>query len=455
MKTRKHIDMLGGNLLKNVILYVLPIIATSILQLLFNTMDLLVVGRFCGSISVGAVGSTGSITNLLVNFFIGLSIGVSVTVAQGLGGGHRTRVTKMVHTAFPVAIISGVILTVVGLTCSRTFLEWMGNPAETIELATLYMRIYFCGTIFNLVYNFGAAILRAAGDTVRPLIFLSVAGVLNIVLNVIFVTAFHMNVAGVALATVISQCLSAVLIVLALMRRNDLCQFRPKQMCLDGYALKRIALIGLPAGVQSSLFSISNVIIQSSINSFGATVVTGSSASHNIEGYVYAAMHAFAQTVLNFVGQNIGAGQYKRVRRVVGVCLGCVAVVGIVLGGIVCLFGRELLGIFITDSPQSIEYGLIRLYWVAMPYFACGMMDVIVSTLRGMGKSIEGLFLSVLGVCGFRLVWIFTVFQIPACHTVSWLFASYIISWSATFLIGLILFFVLQRKNEQKAIANN
>lgn len=452
--TGKKVDMLNGSLFKNIVLFTLPIIATSVLQLLFNTADLLVVGRYCGSTSVGAVGSTGSITGLLVNFFIGLSVGVSVTVAQGLGGNHRTRVTKMVHTAFPVAIISGALLTVVGLTCSHKFLEWMGNPAETIELATLYMRIYFCGTIANLIYNFGAAILRAAGDTVRPLIFLSIAGVLNVVLNVVFVTVFQMNVAGVALATVISQCVSAILIVIALMRRKDLCQFRPQKMCLDSKSIQRIAMIGVPAGIQSSLFAISNVIIQSSVNSFGAAAVTGCAAAANIEGYVYVCISAFSQTAMNFTGQNIGAGQQKRVSKIVAICLACVVVVGVILGSLCYIFGETLLGVFITDSPEAIEYGMIRQLWIGLPYFLCGLMETMTGTLRGMGKSIAAMFIAVLGVCGFRLLWIFTVFQIPAYHTLPCLFASYIISWVATFAVGLAFFLALQHKKEKKLAAS-
>ena len=450
MSSKKQIDMCNGPLFKNIVMYTLPIIATSVLQLLFNTMDLLVVGRYCGSTSVGAVGSTSAIINLLVNLFMGLSVGVSVTVAQGLGGNHRTRVEKAVHTAMPVAAIGGLMLTVIGLTCSRTFLEWMGNPAQTIDLATVYMRIYFCGTLGSLVYNFGAAILRAAGDTLRPLLFLSAAGVLNVVLNVVFVRCFHMDVDGVALATVISQYLSAVLVVIALMRRTDLCQLKLKKITLDPVALGRILYIGLPAGIQSSLFSISNVIIQSSVNSFGAAAVTGCAAASNIEGYVYVCINSFSQTTMNFTGQNIGAGKDRRVHRIVGICLACVATVGISLGVLVCSFAKPLLSIYITDSSEAIGYGVTKLLCICLPYFMCGLMDVMTGTLRGMGNSISAMFISVLGICGFRLVWIFTVFRIPAFHTLTWLFLSYIISWSATFLVGLIVYFVLQRNRKKQ-----
>lgn len=450
MRSKTRVDMCNGPLFRNIVVYTLPIIATSVLQLLFNTMDLLVVGRYCGSTSVGAVGSTSAIINLLVNLFTGLSVGVSVTVAQGLGGNDRTRVEKAVHTAIPVAAMGGLLLTVIGLTCSRIFLEWMGNPAETIDLATMYMRIYFCGTLGSLVYNFGAAILRAAGDTLRPLIFLSSAGILNVVLNVIFVRCFHMDVDGVALATVISQYLSAGLVIVALMRRTDFCRLELKKITLDRIALGRILYIGLPAGVQGSLFSISNVIIQSSVNSFGAAAVTGCAAASNIEGYVYVCLNAFCQTTMNFTGQNVGAGKEERVHRIVGICLACVAVVGLSLSGLVCTFARPLLSIYITDCAEAIEYGVTKLFCICLPYFMCGMMEVMTGTLRGMGSSIASMFISVLGICGFRLVWIFTIFQIPAFHTLTWLFLSYIISWTGTFLVGLAVYFALQRSRKKK-----
>lgn len=454
LRRRANIDMCNGPLFKNIILYTLPIIATSVLQLLFNTMDLLVVGWYCGSTSVGAVGSTSSLINLMVNLFMGLSIGVSVTVAQGIGANDRERVFKTVHTALPVAIICSVIVTVLGVTCSRTFLEWMGNPKDTIELAAVYMRIYFCGTIGNMVYNFGAAILRAAGDTMRPLIFLSISGVLNVVLNLIFVCIFHMDVAGVALATVISQGVSAVLVVIALLHRHDMCRLDIRRLMIDAIALKRILAIGVPSGIQGSLFSISNVIIQSSVNSFKTAAVVGSAAASNIEGYVYTSQNALAQTAMNFTGQNVGAKQFKRVQRVWLNCMLAVTVIGLVLGGAVNLLGRPLLGIYITDSPEAIEYGLIKLFWICMPYFMCGLMECTSYTLRGLGKSLLSMIISVIGVCGFRLVWIFTIFRIPQFHTLESLFASYLISWTATFLVGaailLPLLHKLQRRNGER-----
>ncbi|MBR5782789.1 MAG: MATE family efflux transporter [Clostridia bacterium] len=436
--------MVNGRLFKNIVLYTLPIIATSVLQLLFNTADLLVVGRYCGADSVGAVGATGSIITLIVYLFMGLSIGVSVAVAQGLGGNHNTRVHKSVHTAFPVAAVGGIVLTIVGVLFSRYFLEWMGTPEETIGLATIYMRIYFCGVLGNLVYNFGAAILRAAGDTVRPLIYLSIAGVVNVGLNLIFVIFFHMNVAGVALATAISQFVSATLVVIALMRRNDACKLELKKLCFDRQAVGRILNIGIPAGIQGTLFNISNVIIQAAVNSFGAEVVNGMSAAGNIEGYVYVSFSAFGQTALNFVGQNIGAKKEERISRIIGICFGCVTVTGLTLGVLSYVFGSQLLSLYITDSPEAIKYGVIKLLWMGVPYFLCGIMEVMSCTLRGMGSSVAAMLVSVLGVCGVRLVWIFTVFQM--FHTLECLFFSYTVSWLATIITDLIVYRVIVKK---------
>lgn len=450
---RSHIDMLNGPLLKNILLYTFPIIVSSVLQLLFNTADLLVVGWYCGSTSVGAVGSTGSLNTLLVNLFIGFSVGVSVTVAQGIGANDRDAVTKAVHTAIPLAMLSGAIITLVGSTCAGVFLKWMGNPEETIELATLYMRIYFCGAIGNLLYNFGAAILRATGDTVRPLTFLTISGVLNVVLNLIFVCLFQMDVAGVALATAISQWVSGILVLFTLTRRHDMCRVFLNQLRFHASALKRILAIGIPSGIQGSLFAISNVIIQSSVNSFGSVAVVGGAAASNIEGYVYTCQNAFAQTAMNFTGQNVGAKQFKRVGKILGTCMLALTAVGGMLGILSAVFSRPLLGIYITDNPAAIDVGVIKLLYIALPYFLCGLMEVTSYTLRGLGKSLLSMIISVIGVCGFRLMWIFTVFRIPQFHTLHSLFASYPISWTATLLVGLCFLLPmlkkLQRQNEE------
>ena len=449
---QKSRNMLEGPLLPNIIQYAIPIILTSLLQLLFNAADLVVVGQFCGSVSVAAVGATGAITSLMVNFFIGLSVGAGVAVAHGLGSREDQVVHCTVHTALPTAILSGVILTVIGISYSESFLVMMGTPDNVLPLSSVYMRIIFGGVTFNMVYNFCAAILRAAGDTKSPLIFLLFAGVLNVILNVVFVTQFHMNVAGVALATIISQALSAVLVVIALMRRTDACKLYLHKMRFYKPQIEKIFRIGLPAGIQSALFSISNVLIQSSVNSFGDVFMSGNAAAGNLEGFVYVCLDAFQQSAVNFAGQNAGARQYRRVRQTLWICLGCVTVVGLSIGSLVYAFGRPLLSIYITDSPEAISYGLIRLAFICLPYFICGMMNVTTGALRGIGASFVPMLISVLGVCGFRIVWIYTIFQAPGFHTPECLYLSYIVSWTITFFAQLAAFFVVYRKQSRAAV---
>ena len=443
---RLNRTMLEGPLLPNIILYTVPIILTSVLQLLFNAADLVVVGRFCGSISVAAVGATGSITNLMVNFFVGLSVGAGVSVAHGLGGHHDDAVQRTVHTALPLALVSGLILTIAGITFSEPFLRMMGTPETVLPLSAVYMKIYFGGIVFTLVYNFCTSILRAAGDTRSPLVFLSIAGVVNVVLNLIFVTVFHMNVAGVALATTISQGISAVLVVIALMRRTDACRLTLRLMRFHMPQLAKMLRIGLPAGIQSSLFSISNVLIQSSVNSFGDVFMSGNAAAGNIEGFIYASLNAFHQTAVNFIGQNAGARQYRRVTRTLWICLCSVLAVGLAAGTLAYSLGPTLLSFYITDSPEAISCGMVRLGMVCVMYFLCGLMDVSTGALRGLGASFVPMVISVLGVCGIRIGWIYTVFQIPQFHTPRCLFFSYPVSWAVTFLIQLAAFLVVFRR---------
>lgn len=442
-------NMLSGPLFSNIIIYTIPIILTSLLQLFFNAADLIIVGRFCGSISVAAVGATNSITNLLINFFIGLSIGAGVIVAHGLGAKEDTVVHNTIHTALPVALLSGVIVSIIGVCYSGTFLRLMGTPENVLPLSTIYMKIYFAGITFTMIYNYCAAILRAAGDTKSPLIFLTIAGIVNVLLNVLFVTVFHLNVAGVALATTISQGISAVLVVLTLMKRNDACKLELKKLRFHGQQLCKMLLIGLPAGIQTSLFSISNVLIQSSINSFGDTFVAGNAAASNIEGFAFVSINSFHQTAVNFIGQNVGAKQHKRVANIFKICLGCVALIGISLGILLYLSGPSLLSIYITDSKEAISYGMLRLTYVGLFFFLAGLMDVSTGALRGMGKSFVPMLISILCVCGFRIVWIYTIFQMPQFHTPQWLYISYPISWAITFLCQLVSFIIVYIKSLQ------
>lgn len=445
-------SMREGPILKSVIVYTVPIILTGLLQLLFNAADLIVVGWFSGSDSVAAVGATGALTNLIINLFIGLSVGAGVAVAQGLGAGNGKQTSEAVHTAVPVAAISGIFLTVIGVLFSRNFLELMGTPdGKLLRLASVYMQIYFAGMTFSMLYNFGSAILRAAGDTRSPLIFLTIAGVLNVILNIVFVALFKLDVAGVALATSISQAVSAILVLLALMKRQDACRFEFKKMHIYKKALLRMVKIGVPAGLQGSLFSISNVLIQSSVNSFGAAHMSGSAAASSIEGFCYVTMNSFHQTALNFCGQNYGAGDFKRVKRITWVCLMTVAVAGFVVGNLSYIFGRELLKIYITDSPEAINYGMERLKFMVVPYFLCGIMDTTTGSMRGIGSSVIPMIITVVGVCVMRIVWIYTVFALPQYHTFSGLFISYPISWLLTFAALFISFTVVMRRKEKKA----
>ena len=438
--------MLEGPLFSSIISYTIPIILTSVLQLLFNAADLVVVGRFRGSLSVAAVSATTSLVTLITNLFIGLSVGAGVTVAHGLGSREDDIVHKAVHTAVPLSLVGGVILTVVGVFFSETFLTWMGTPRNVLPLSTLYLQIYFGGIIFTMVYNFCAAILRAAGDTKSPLIFLAIAGVLNVGLNVVFVYYFHMNVEGVAIATVVSQAVSAVLVMIALMRRTDACKLQLKKIRFYKPQLAKMMRVGLPAGIQSSMFSISNVIIQSSINSFGDVLMSGNGAAASIEGFIYVANNAFHQTAVNYIGQNAGAGQYKRVKKIFIICLFSSMVVTLLMSIATYLFGPELLGIYITDSADAIDYGMTRFTYVALPYFICALMDVTTGALRGLGASLTPMLVSVLGVCGIRLAWIYTIFQIPAYHTPTSLYLSYPISWFITFWCHLFFFFRIYKK---------
>ncbi len=443
---RSNQTMLEGPLFTGIVRYTVPIILTSLLQLLFNAADLIVVGQFCGSLSLAAVGATGAITNLMVNFFIGLSVGAGVTVAHSIGSQEEVVVHRTVHTALPVSLISGVVLTILGVALSRTFLTMMGTPDTVLPLSALYMEIYFGGITFTMIYNFCAAILRAAGDTKSPLIYLTFAGIINVILNVFFVRVCHMNVAGVALATIISQAISAVLVVLALMRRQDMCHLELKKMRIYSAPLKKMIRIGLPAGIQGSLFSISNVMIQSSVNSFGDVFMSGNAAAGNLEGFVYVCLNAFQQTTVNYIGQNAGARQWDRIRKTFWICLGCVTVLGLALGSLMYAMGPTLLSIYITDSQEAIGYGMIRLSFICLPYFLCGLMDTTTGALRGLGASFTPMLICVLGVCGMRIGWIYTIFQVSRFHTPQCLYVSYPISWLITFLCEFVAMMIVFKK---------
>lgn len=438
--------MLHGPLLGNLITYTIPIILTGILQLLFNAADLVVVGQYRGSIALAAVGATGALTALIINLFFGLSTGAGVTVAHAIGSKDDERTHRTVHTSVMVSLIGGVILAIVGVFFSEQFLIWMGTPEDVLSLSTLYMRIYFTSMPVVMLYNFCASILRAAGDAKSPLIVLAVSGVLNVVLNIIFITVFGMGVDGVALATVISTAISAIRCVLVLMRRTDAIRLELRKLRIYKAQLLKIIRIGLPAGIQASVFAIANVLIQSSINSFGKVVMSGNAAASNIEGFIYTSMNGFYQATLNFVGQNVGARQYKRVSQILWRCLGCVTVLGISMSGLFYAFGPQLLNIYITDSPEAIRYGMIRFAYVCLPYFLCGTLEVCSGALRGMGVSLLSMIVSIIGACGFRIGWVLTIFQIPKYHTLESLYLSYGVSWFFTTVFLLVAFLIVHRK---------
>ena len=445
-----EIDMTEGALLPKVLLFSLPLIASGVLQLLFNAADMVVVGQWAGKECLAAVGSTGSLINLMVNVFIGLSVGGSVAVARSFGANDPAQVHKAVHTAMTIAIIAGLSVGVLGFVFCRPLLQMMDNPV--LDLATTYMKIYFLGMPFNMVYNFGASILRAVGDTKRPLIYLTIAGVVNVILNLILVIIFHMNVAGVAIATVASQAVSAVLVVMCLMRSHGVVHLDLKELRIYKKQLIDIARVGLPAGLQGSLFSISNVLIQSSVNGFGEVVVAANSAGGNLEGFVYTAMNAIHQAALTFASQNLGAGKINRVRRSVWVCIATVTVIGLVFGNLMLLCGKPLLSLYL-DDPGAIdpltgvtvlEYGMKRMSWMLPLYCLCGLMDVVVGSLRGVGYSVMPMIVSLTGACLFRVVWIMTVFA--ANPTLDVLYASYPISWGLTFATHLLCYLFIARK---------
>lgn len=447
---KKQINMTEGPLVRNILLYTYPIILTSLLQMLFNTADLIVVGQFCGSASVGAVGATSSLTSLLTNFFIGFSVGSGVSTAHAVGAGDKERTKKTVHSAFSIAFVCGVIMTAIGLFASGGILRLMGTPDEVAELSALYMKIYFSGAIAVLFYNFGASILRAIGETKKPLVYLTVAGVANVVLNIFFVTVFHMDVAGVALATILSQVLAAILVVIELIRREDACRLIISEIRFYKKETVKILMMGLPTGLQSSLFSISNVLIQSGVNSFGIAAVSGNSAASSIEQLTYVSINAFQHASMNFVGQNVGANNYARVRKVFSSCLVLVTVCGLVIGSLITLFGKPILSLYVGNDIAAIEAGMQKLLFVNLPYFICGLMEVTTGVLRGMGYALVPMFTAITGVCIFRIAWQLTVFELPAMHTLGGLFISYPISWIAVGIANLIIYFVLIKKIEKK-----
>lgn len=438
-----EIDMTNGPLLGKIIKFAIPLALSGVLQLLFNAADMVVAGRFAGSQALAAVGSTGALINLMVNLFIGLSVGVNVLVARAYGSGQLSELDDTVHTAILTSLISGVLLIFIGVGLSKPLLTLMGTPADVIEQSTIYMRIYFVGMPAAMLYNFGAAVLRAVGDTRRPLYFLTAAGLINVCFNLFFVIVLHMGVAGVATATVISQTISAGLVLWCLVKSDAAYKVNLKRLRIVKNKLVQMMKIGIPAGIQGATFSVSNVIIQSTINSFGSIAMAGATASSNLEGFLWTVVDAFTQAAQSFTSQNYGARKPERVKRVCTLCLVMAMGLAFALGGGAYLVGTPLLGLYTSDA-QVIEYGLRRMLITCVPYFTIALMNVTVGMLRGLGSSVMPMIMSIVGTCGLRILWIYTV--LPLNPTWEMLFLSYPISWAVTGIFQLIAYLYVKKE---------
>ena len=442
-----EMDMCSGPLLPKILIFSLPLMLTGILQLLYNAADIVVVGRYAGSVALAAVGSTGSLINLIINLFMGLSVGASVIVAQHYGANSPKDVSEAVHTSITIAGISGVAVGLFGIAAARPLLHLMGSPDDVLDHAALYMRIYFVGMPAFMLYNFGAGVLRAIGDTRRPLYFLTLSGLVNVCFNLIFVIVFGMGVDGVAWATVISQYLSAALILYCLIRSEGAIHLDRKKLSIRKDKLLGIIRVGLPAGLQGSLFSISNVLIQSGINSFGSIAMAGNAAASNIEGFVYTSMNTIHQAAVTFTSQNMGARRYERISRITWLCAAIVTIVGLAIGWLAYLFAPQLLRIYSSD-PEVIRMGILRMEIICTTYFTCGLMDMLVGVLRGMGYSVVPMIVSLAGACGLRILWIYTVFAWH--HDLTTLYLSYPISWVITAAMHLITYIYVKKKLDRQ-----
>ena len=443
--SRYNMDMSTGAILKKMIIFAIPLMCSSVLQLLFNAADTVVVGKFAGDNSLAAVGSNGALINLVINLFIGLSVGTNVLIGKAVGAKDKEHTGKIVHTSMVIAVIAGIFLMIFGIIFAESILELMDAPAEVLPLAALYLKIYFIGLPLLMIYNFGSAILRAVGDTRRPLYYLTISGVVNVIFNLLFVIKFKMDVAGVAWATVISEAISAICIVACLMKEQSDIRLRIRELGIDVDSLIRILRIGIPAGIQTSLFSLSNVIIQSSINSFGASVVAGSAAAQNIEGFTYVSMNACHQATLTFTSQNVGAGRYDRVGKILRDGLILVTIIGLLMGNLEVLFGHQLLGIY-TDSSQVIAKGFERMSIICVSHFLCGFMDVMVGAIRGLGYSVLPMIVSLIGACGLRIIWLKTFFNWEMFHTTKNIYITYPVSWFITIIAHVVCYLIIRKR---------
>lgn len=444
MKNNKYeMDMCSGSIMDKLISFSLPLMLSGILQLMFNAVDIVVVGRFSGSRTLAAVGSTTALINMFTNLFIGISLGTNVLAARFFAAGKSKEMSETVHTSMTLALISGILMAFVGLFFSKAALTMMGTPSDVIDQSALYMRIYFMGMPFFMLYNYGAAILRAVGDTKRPLIFLIISGIINAGLNMILVIVFHMAVAGVAIATIISQMISCVLVLRCLCQSEGSYRLRFSGLMLKSSYLKLIFQVGIPAGIQSTVINFSNVLLQSSVNSFGSIAMAGYTAANNIFGFLYVAVNSVTQTCMSFTSQNYGVRKYKRMDRILVDCIILTTVVSLLLGCGSYIFGNELLKIY-TEDPSVIQCGLEILSYTTVTYFLCGLMDLFPGPMRGMGRSAVPMLLSIIGTVGTRIIWIFVFF--PHHRTLSFLFLSYPLSWILTIILQVICFYFVREK---------
>lgn len=439
----KEMDMLHGPLAGKILLFSLPIMLSGILQLLFNAVDMMVVGKWAGHHSLAAVGSNASLINMMTAVFMGLSIGSSVQVSTNFGAGREKDVSLIVHTSVVLSLISGVILMSIGLIFARPLLLLMGSPEDVIDLAVLYLRIYFLGMPAMLLYNFGSAILRAVGDTKRPLYYLATAGVINVLLNLVFVVGFQMSVAGVALATVISQIVSCFLVVRCLMKEESCIRLYWKKLKLHPDKTWRIIRIGIPSGLQGMVFSFSNVLVQSSVNSFGSIAIAGNTAASNIEGFVYMAMNSYYQACITFTSQNLGGGKYSRINKILWNCVWLVAITGATLSVLILVFRQNVLSLYSSDA-EVIGYATRRMIIILSAYFLCGVMDTFVGSLRGLGYSVMPMIVATIGACGLRIVWIYTIFAWS--RSLQTLYLVYPLSWIITTLAHWVCFMAVRKK---------
>ena len=443
-KTSKYeIDMCNGSILDKLVSFSIPLMLSGILQLLFNAVDIIVVGQFTGNEALAAVGSTTALINVFVNLFIGISLGASVLAARFYATGQEKEMSETVHTSITLALISGIAMGIIGVIAAKGALELMDTPDNVLNLSTLYMRIYFMGMPFFMLYNYGAAILRAVGDTKRPLLFLIISGATNVVLNLLLVIQFHLGVAGVAIATVISQCISCILVLRCLYLSDGSYQLRFNKLGMKTRYVKQIFQIGIPAGIQSTIINFSNVLLQSSVNSFGSVAMAGYTAANNILGFLYVSVNSITQACMSFTSQNYGVRKFKRMDKVLLECLGLTVIVALVLGGGSYLFGAELMHIY-TKSTKVIECGVDIMLYTTVTYFLCGIMDLLPGALRGMGHSTVPMILSVIGTVGTRIVWIYVIF--PCHRSLDFLFISDPVSWLLTIVMQVICFYFVRKK---------